>query len=105
MLEPVTLEMFTPLLHDTFRLSHDAAPDLDLPLELIEATEVRDTGPQHPLGEQRRTPFALVFRGPPDSILPQRSYRLSHATLGTFEVFIVPIGRDAQGVRYEVIFT
>ena len=82
MLETFTWETFSPLLQDTFRLSHDSAPDLDLPLELIEVNEVRDTGPQHPLGEQRRTPFALVFRGPPDIILRQATYRLKSCDVG-----------------------
>jgi hypothetical protein len=36
--------------------------------------------------------------------LPQATYRLEHATLGAMDVFLVPIGQDREGVRYEAIF-
>jgi hypothetical protein len=64
-----------------------------LELELVEATGV---------GEGR--PFSIVFRGPTDPPLPQRIYRFEHEAIGTFELFIVPIAADAQGVRYEAVF-
>jgi hypothetical protein len=50
-------------------------------------------------------PFAIVFLGPPSPILPQRIYRFEHDGIGAIEIFIVPIGRDDDGVRYEAIFT
>jgi hypothetical protein len=37
--------------------------------------------------------------------LPQRIYRIEHATLGAFDLFLVPIGPDAQGLRYQAVFT
>jgi hypothetical protein len=77
----------------------------DLALELSEVNAITDTGPRDPRVGQRRTPFSLIFRGPPAVLLPQRIYRLEHATLGAFELFIVPLGPDAQGLRYEAIFT
>ena len=52
-----------------------------------------------------RLPFVATFRGPQEPRLPQRIYRLDHDGLGTLELFLVPVGRDAQGVRYEAIFT
>ena len=57
----------------------------------------RDTG--------GREPFALLFVGPPEPILPQRIYVFQHPGLGQFEIFIVPIGVDGEGTRYEAIFT
>lgn len=53
-------------------------------------------------GEGR--PFSIEFLGPRDPVLPQRIYRLEHPALGALELFIVPIGRDADGVRYEAVF-
>ena len=35
---------------------------------------------------------------------PQRIYRLRHDRLGAFEVFLVPIGPDAVGMRFEAVF-
>jgi hypothetical protein len=52
-----------------------------------------------------RTPFSLVFRGPLQPVMPQRTYRIEHADLGELDIFLVPIGRDPQGVRYEAVFT
>ena len=49
-------------------------------------------------------PFSLVFRGPRESFLPQRIYRVEHPALGSLEIFIVPIGLDASGYRYEAVF-
>ena len=37
-------------------------------------------------------------------MLPQAIYRLEHAALGAMDVFLVPIGRVADGIRYEAIF-
>jgi hypothetical protein len=37
--------------------------------------------------------------------LPQRIYRLEHAALDPLEIFIVPIGPDAEGMRYQAVFT
>lgn len=57
------------------------------------------------IGRSVAAPFALLFYGPGERLLPQRIYRLEHATLGAFDLFIVPLGPDAQGLRYEAIFT
>ena len=51
-----------------------------------------------------RDPFRLEFLGPADPVLPQRTHRLEHDALGTFDIFLVPIGRDARGTSYEAIF-
>jgi hypothetical protein len=41
-----------------------------------------------------RPPFSLIFVGRDSRVLPQRLYRLEPA----------PVGRDAQGVRYQAVF-
>lgn len=50
------------------------------------------------------TSFSLVFTGPPEPVLPQRIYRFDHDQLDALVIFIVPIGRDDTGVRYEAVF-
>jgi hypothetical protein len=37
--------------------------------------------------------------------LPQATYRFEHETIGAFDLFIVPVGRTAQGVSYEAVFS
>jgi hypothetical protein len=51
-----------------------------------------------------RQPFSIVFRGPSQPVLAQMTYRIEHAVLGSFDLFIVPIGPDEAGMRYEAVF-
>jgi hypothetical protein len=55
-------------------------------------------------GPAGRQPFSAVFRGPREPILPQRIYALGNATLGEIQLFLVPIGPDDEGIRYEAVF-
>ena len=52
----------------------------------------------------RRVPFSLLFHGPPTPILPQRIYPVDHGAIGAFELFLVPLGPDRVGMRYEAVF-
>ena len=93
----LTVETFAELAGDRFALR--VGPDATLELELIEA---------NPLGAgpgRGRTPFSVLFRGPLAPVMPQRIYRLAHETLGSRELFIVPIGPRDGGMVYEAIFT
>jgi hypothetical protein len=96
MLEKLTRDQFAGCLHQRFRLSSETAA---FDLELIEVRSL--AGPPSPSG---REPFALLFRGPADPILPQRIYPLEHAGLGKLDIFLVPVGPDDQGMRYEAVF-
>jgi hypothetical protein len=96
-IEDFTVETFAGRVGERFLLHLDADEALDL--ELVEATELT---PATAAG--RRRPFSLVFRGPPEPLLPQRIYGFEHDELGAFEIFIVPIGRDASWTRYEATF-
>jgi hypothetical protein len=49
--------------------------------------------------------FALVFRGPPQPVYPQRTYHFRHARLGDYAFFITPIGASKAGVDYEACFS
>jgi hypothetical protein len=53
----------------------------------------------------RREAFALMFLGPAEPVLAQRIYRLRNPELGALEIFLVPVGSDASGTRYEATFT
>lgn len=86
------------LLHQTF-LVH-VAPGSTLPVELI---EVRDLGARV-LGGTRLDNYALLFRGGEKSHVPQAIYRIEHEVLGALDVFLVPVGPDEVGMRYEAIF-
>jgi hypothetical protein len=48
--------------------------------------------------------FSLIFRGPVDAFVPQGSYRLDQGEIGALFIFIVPIGKDENGIKYEAVF-
>jgi hypothetical protein len=55
-------------------------------------------------GRGKRESFGLLFHAPKQWRYPQRTYRLSHPTLGDLDVFLVPLGPDEKGMRLEAIF-
>jgi hypothetical protein len=48
--------------------------------------------------------FSLLFTGAKDGELEQNVYDVSHNALGDFALFLVPVGRDAEGCKYEAVF-
>jgi hypothetical protein len=98
--ENLTCSVFAGCLHDSFRVHVGPEP---VEVELIEARELSSRAPRPPeLGP--RQPFALLFRGPRAAPFGQRTYRVEHDRLGAFDLFLVPVGPDDQGLRYEAIF-
>lgn len=100
-LDKLTVESFTGLVGDTFRASGDGGVTHDL--RLVEATDHEDRFGRF-MREESRAPFSLIFLGPEEPVLPQAIRRLEHSSLGELEIFLVPIGRGADGVRYEAVF-
>lgn len=50
-------------------------------------------------------PFSLVFQGPTTPELPQGTYVIDHSTFeAALPLFMVPIARRDDGMRYQVIF-
>jgi hypothetical protein len=100
-LEQLGFESLARLVKSKFRVWVGANDALEL--ELYEATSPHVT----PAGggtEAVFESFSLLFLGPVDRLLPQRSYAFECEALGKFDLFIVPIGRDQSGVRYEAVF-
>jgi hypothetical protein len=103
MLEKFTIATFAGREGETFRISPEELP----PISTVLVT-VTDLSPRlgRPLDSgDLRAPFSVVFRGPMTPVLPQRIYRLVHDELGEFAMFLVPIGPDREGLRYEAVFT
>jgi hypothetical protein len=48
--------------------------------------------------------FSALFSGPDRAPLNQDTYEVEHHSLGKFQVLLVPIGRNKQGLRYEAVF-
>ncbi len=86
---------------ERFRILIDEATALTT--LLIEVTPAPDPGIRS--ARAGRAPFSLVFRSPPGAPLPQHIYRVQHDELGALDLFLVPIGPDEEGMRYEAVFS
>lgn len=100
-IEWLTHEHFAPLVGQDVAV--DAGGASALTMRLVEATAGTQPGGRGPDG-QERVQFSLVFRGPADPMLTQGTYAVTHEALGEQDLFLVPLGRDADGVRYEAAF-
>lgn len=60
---------------------------------------ISDIGPVSDQPEAGRESFVLKFRGT-EALLRQATYRIEHAVLGRFELFLVPAGKNKQGTYY-----
>lgn len=101
-LELLTLEQCQPLVGDPFALSAHTPEGEPRELELV--LEAAAAGPGAAPADGVRRPFSLVFRGPLDAPLPQGITPLRHVELGEVGIFLVPIGSDGEGRRYEAVF-
>lgn len=93
----LSLPAFQAALRTRFRLPRQSGSNIELLL-----VEARVVGTKLAGGECRS--FSILFHGPADPLLPQQTYSLEHDVLGTFDLFIVPVGRDINGCRYEAVF-
>jgi hypothetical protein len=100
MREQFTVTSFNECLGTRFRLHYGSASPLEA--ELIEVAPLPSR--PAPKGVDRREPFSLVFRAAGTSHLPQKIYQVEHEKLGTFDLFLVPIGPDQEGMTYQAIF-
>jgi hypothetical protein len=91
-----THEEFAKRVNSVCRVHHGSS---SVEMHLLECRKLNS-----PPRSGHREPFALLFRGPKAPVLPQRIYQFDFEDLGPVEMFIVPIGPDDSGMRYEAIF-
>ena len=101
MLDKLTVDDFKPAVGQPFQLSAEGAEPIEA--ELVDARTHEAEAPAT-ADDGTRTPFTLTFRGPVEPVLPQQIYRVEHDSVGPLEIFLVPIGADQGGARYEAIF-
>ena len=100
MLDQVTYETMKDVVGSTFHIN---TGDRNIDFVLVWAGKVMESE----MARLKRTPFSLHFLGPGDPFLPQRMYGVRHPAFGEDEVpvFIVPISKEAEGFKYEAVFT
>lgn len=107
--DPLSLDFFNRHLPHTF---HVVAPNGVVDLQLQQITPLPpprrrgDSGTLEPIDAGTRAePFSLLFIGPLEGFLPQRTYTVSVEGGEPFEIFIVPVARTADGFTYQAIFS
>jgi len=93
---------FEPLLNQTFQIHYGNGETLSV--TLAEVIAGKNPSSSDESGEPYY-PFSLVFQSDTTSYLPQHTYRIEHEQLGSHDIFIVPLGPNAQGMRYEAVFS
>ena len=73
----------------------------DAALTVTRVTRAAEHGPRPK--ELKRDAFSIFFRSP--VFLPQRMYVLAGDSENFPNIFIVPVGRNADGYEYEAVFT
>lgn len=91
------LDDFAPLCGQAFTLAIDE--QRTVLLRLVEAAAL----PMPPFNG--RSAFSLMFEGPAQPRLPQRTYRLDHRQQPQLDIFLVPVAGDGGSVRYQAIYT
>lgn len=103
MLERLTSEAFTEHLGDTFEATPTEGEPVRLVLSRCEETPYGSSaGWEQTL---RRVPFSLMFHAPRDRLVPQQTWSLRHPALGELALFLVPLGPDEEGMRYEAVIS
>ncbi|MCG8428173.1 MAG: hypothetical protein MI754_12525 [Chromatiales bacterium] len=95
MTDMLTQDFFSALLNKTFDVQTTTGA---VEAELIEVAAL----PNHQ--EQSRENWSLVFEFKTDDIYEQGTYTFQHEDDDEIAIFIVPIGQDEKGVRYQAIF-
>jgi hypothetical protein len=97
-LSELTLDTFRKHAGETFR-DTEAGTVLTL-LDVEDLTPVARHVP-----EGQRAPFSLIFGGPAEPVLPQGIRPLVHDALGELALFLVPVALEADGMRYQAVFS
>ena len=98
MLDRLTSQDFSAHLNQPFCIREQSMEPLDA--TLIEVTELGANSE-----DAARQAFSIILRVPKEIVLPQSIYRVEHAALGALDLFLVPLGPDNEGMRYEAVFT
>jgi len=93
MIETFTEGTFLDHLNTRFRVFAEGTDQLEL--ELVKVTSLSSSG---------QVQFSIQFQGPANLVLPQHTYTFEHPIIGTFDLFLVPIGKNSVGFEYEAVF-
>jgi hypothetical protein len=89
-------ETFIPHIGTTFALAASSGRGLVATLTEVEAPASPAAGP---------TSFSLSFEAAARHPLAQGTYAVRHPWLGSFDLFVVPVGRPGPGRSYQAVIS
>lgn len=98
MVDTYKKETYLELLNTMFRVHVDDSNYVD-----VELVEVKSLGIV--AGHDGKENFTLLFNGSNEKTFTQKSYEITHDSIGSFKLFIVPVIPDRKGMCYEAIFS
>ena len=102
MLDKLTVDDFKSRIGETFRATPQEGEPLELQLSRADPSPyVEEEQAERPA---ERAPFSLEFHSPLPQHVPQQIFAIEHDEMGKFDLFLVPLGPDAEGHRYEAVF-
>lgn len=97
MIDALTIQDFSQLEAQTIEIRFG---------DTLQAAEIIETSTGQGRMPDGRQPFSVTLRsGPGDRHWPQGTYTLTHPQRGDLDLFMVPIGPDEHGMRYQISFS
>jgi hypothetical protein len=94
-------ETFAPHVGETFEVDPAEGPPFEAVLSSCDLTPYGSHEQQRK--DLGRVPFSLVFHAQHTEAVPQQISSLRHPDLGELDLFLVPLGPDDRGMRYEAV--
>ena len=91
----LTKDVFSQNLNSDFKFCEKTSPTT-IDAKLVEVTEGRSS--------EQQEQFSLLFVGPEKPVLSQQIFGVEHSEMGSFDLFLVPVGVDDRGMLYEAVF-
>jgi hypothetical protein len=93
MIDDISKQMFLETLKTRFAVRVEQSVVFEL-----ELTDLVDHG-----STTKQEQFSLFFLAPTNAKPWQGIYNLEHPTLGKFDLFLVPVALDANGLQFEAV--
>ena len=98
----LTRSHFAPHVNSTFQVQLGALQHAVV--RLLDVADLPVAGGSAAPAVDRERQFSLIFRGPLEQPFTQNTYHVEHPRMGTFALFLVPVGEAADGRHYQAIF-
>ena len=104
MLDKLNIDDFEKRIGETFHVTHQEGEPFELELRRADVSQYHELEDENAQKERERKPFSVEFHSRRNEHVPQQLFSVKHDDMGEFDLFLVPLGPDAEGHRYEAVF-